>query len=84
MKRRDLLRQVAFHPANVRFVEFVYLIEGFGFELARTAGSHHIFVHRQFPVQLNLQSRRGEIKPYQVRQFLRAVEAYNLKLEDEP
>ena len=30
-----------------------------------------------------MQSVRGEAKPYQIRQFLRLVERYNLKLEDD-
>jgi hypothetical protein len=32
---------------------------------------------------LNLQAVGGEAKPYQIRQFLRLVERYNLRLEDE-
>lgn len=35
------------------------------------------------PAQLHLQDRRGEAKSYQVRRFLRLIEEYNLKLEDE-
>jgi len=32
---------------------------------------------------VNLQDVNGEAKPYQIRQFLRLVERYNLRLEDE-
>ena len=59
------------------------LVESFGFELRRTGGSHHIFVHADVPELLNLQEFRGQAKPYQVRQFLRLVERYALKMEDE-
>jgi hypothetical protein len=31
---------------------------------------------------VNLQSYKGEAKAYQIRQFLRLVERYNLHLED--
>ena len=31
----------------------------------------------------NFQEVKGEAKPYQIRQFLRLIERYNLKLEDE-
>ena len=31
----------------------------------------------------NFQDVKGEAKPYQIRQFLRLIERYNLKLEDE-
>ena len=61
----------------------VSLIQGFGFQLARVAGSHHIFAHPDVPGLVNVQSVRGEAKPYQIRQLLRMVERYNLKLEDE-
>ena len=33
-------------------------------------------------ITLNVQEVRGEAKPYQIRQFLRLVERYALKLED--
>ncbi|MBA3375791.1 MAG: type II toxin-antitoxin system HicA family toxin [Actinobacteria bacterium] len=59
------------------------LVEAFGFELRRTTGSHHVFVHPDVRELLNLQEVRGQAKPYQVRQFLRLVERYALSLEDE-
>ena len=61
----------------------VNLVHGYGFRLARISGSHHIYVHPCVSEQVNLQSVRGEAKPYQIRQFLRLVERYNLKLEDD-
>lgn len=57
------------------------LLEAFGFELRRTSGSHHVFVHPDVPELLNLQDERGQAKPYQIRQFLRLVERYALILE---
>jgi hypothetical protein len=32
---------------------------------------------------VNLQEAVGKAKPYQVRQFLKLIEEYNLKLEDD-
>ena len=61
----------------------VSLVEGFGFSLARVTGSHHIFAHPAIPELVNVQSVGGEAKPYQIRQFLRLVERYNLQLEEE-
>jgi len=58
------------------------LVEGFGFVLSRVRGSHHIFSHAGIPELINLQDARGEAKPYQIRQFLRIVERYNLRLEE--
>jgi predicted RNA binding protein YcfA (HicA-like mRNA interferase family) len=66
----------------VRFADFTALVDAFGFRVARVAGSHHIFVHPDIDEILNLQNVRGEAKPYQIRQFLRLAERYNLKLEE--
>jgi hypothetical protein len=60
----------------------VRLVEAFGFHLSRVSGSHHIFAHPKVPELVNLQEVHGEAKPYQIGQFLRLVERYNLKLED--
>jgi hypothetical protein len=46
-------------------------------------GSHHIFVHASVPELVNLQEVDGKAKPYQVRQFLKLTEEYNLRLEDD-
>jgi predicted RNA binding protein YcfA (HicA-like mRNA interferase family) len=66
--------------SNVRFADFIRLVEGVGFELKRVSGSHHVFVHRELREILSLQDAGGEAKPYQIRQFLRLVERYDLKI----
>ena len=83
MNHKKLLRRLsqgALH--NVSFHDMVSLIEGFGFVLDRTSGSHHIFVHTDISELINLQDVRGQSKPYQIKQFLRLVERYNMKLEE--
>ena len=85
MDTRRLRRRVASGAVrNVKFAHFRRLIEAFGFRLQRVAGSHHIFCHPDIPELVNLREVGGEAKPYQIRQFLRLVERYNLELEDEP
>ena len=64
------------------FLDMAALVEGFGFRLSRTRGSHHIFIHPELRQLLSLQEVRGQAKPYQIRQFLRLVERYNLTLEN--
>ena len=55
---------------NVAFSDFVRLIEAAGFELERTKGSHHIFIHPQINQLLNLQpGPGGDAKPYQSGSF---------------
>lgn len=82
MNKQKLLEKILSGSKNIRFDEFVSLIEAFGFELSRVRGSHHIFEHQNVPEILNLQNSKGQVKPYQVRQFLQLVEQYSLKLED--
>jgi predicted RNA binding protein YcfA (HicA-like mRNA interferase family) len=84
MNRKKLLRRLARgHLQNVAFADFVHLVKGFDFELLRVSGSHHIFGHPDIPELVNLQEVGGEAKPYQIRQFLRLVERYNVKVEED-
>ena len=84
MKRRKLLKRLSEGQLrNVAFGDIINMVEGFGFRWVRTGGSHHIFSHPDIPELVNLQEVKGEAKPYQIRQFLRLVEKYNLRLEDE-
>ena len=82
MNRKKFLAKIIGGSKNVKFAEMVNLVEGFGFRLSRTEGSHYIFTRPDIPELVNLQKIKGEAKPYQVRQFLKLVEKYNLKLED--
>ncbi|HVF48551.1 MAG TPA: type II toxin-antitoxin system HicA family toxin [Pyrinomonadaceae bacterium] len=68
---------------NFRFSDFVTLVEAFGFRLSRSSGSHHIFIHPKVNELLNLQEVQGKAKPYQISQFLRLVEEYDLQLGDD-
>ena len=83
MNKRSLLRTLLAGSKNVRFTDMVGLVEAFGFRMSRTSGSHHIFVHSGISELVNLQNVNGQVKPYQIRQFLKLVEKYDLRLEDE-
>ena len=80
MKRRKLLQQAISGSRNIRFADMISLAEGFGWQVSRVKGSHHILVHPDVKELVNLQDIGGKAKPYQVRQFLDLVERYNLKL----
>ena len=83
MNRKKLLRRLARGALqNVAFRDMVSLIQGFGFRLVRTHGSHQIFAHPDILELINVQDVGGQTKPYQIRQFLRLVERHNLKLEE--
>ena len=80
VNKRKILGKAVAGSRNIRFAEMVALVEAFGFRLSRVSGSHHIFVHPDLPELLNLQEVAGKAKPYQIRQFLRLVERYNLQM----
>jgi len=82
VNKRKLLTKILASPANTRFSDMVGLVEAFGFRLSRVNGSHHIFVHPDIPELVNIQNVKGKAKPYQIRQFLKLVERYNLQMED--
>ena len=85
MNRQKLLKKLAQGALrNVSFRDMVHLVEGFGFRLVRVSGSHHIFSHPGVAELVNLQEVDGEAKPYQIRQFIRLIERYNVTLEKKP
>lgn len=84
MKPKKLLARLARGDLrNVAFSDLRHLVRAFGFTLVRVSGSHHIFSRPGVPELVNLQQVKGQGKPYQIRQFLRLVERYNLRLEDQ-
>ncbi len=84
MKPRKLVERVR-HGArqNVAFEDFVRLVEAFGFRRKRISGSHQLFSHPSCDEDLNLQPYDGSAKPYQIVQFLRLVERYNLEIGED-
>jgi len=70
-----LLAAARNHPAGLRFNEICRLAECFGWVLARTTGSHHIYKRAGTMQVMNFQDVRGRAKPYQVRQLLDAIDA---------
>jgi len=83
VKKEKLYQRVKNSQSNVRFKDFCTLIEAFGFVLARTRGSHHIYQHPDLPEIMNIQPKKDRLaKAYQVKQFLKLVAEHNLQLND--
>ncbi len=82
MKARKLYERLLGNVQNVPFGDSCRVVEAFGYRLDRTKGSHHIYEHPRATRPLNVQSCRGQAKPYQIRQFLRDVEEFQLNLND--
>ena len=83
MDNRRLFERIAAGQVhNVRFADFVRLVEAYGFQFIRRRGSHLLFQHPGIPDTFNLQQERGRAKPYQVRQMLRLIEEHKLEAHD--
>ena len=63
--------------AGVAFSDLRQLLSALGFQ-ERIRGSHHIFTRDGVVEILNLQSKGGKAKPYQVKQVRRVILAYKL------
>lgn len=84
MKPDALLKRLqSGQHSNVRFGDFVRLVERCGFHRQRVSGSHHAYVHPAARVLLSIQPERGEAKPYQIRQFLLMLDKYEIQLVDD-
>ncbi len=83
MKPRKLLERILDGSRNVRFADMCALVEAFGFS-AGTCELEPPHLHPPGCSRLvNLQEVGAQAKPYQIRQFLKLVEEYNLTLEED-
>jgi len=76
----QLLKKILAGSKNISFRDFVSLVQAFGFQQARTHGSHHIFQHASIQELINIQNVHGQVKPYQIKQFLELIEKYDLPI----
>ncbi len=79
-KRDKLLLKIKNNSNNVRFDELCHLIETFGFIHSGGKGSHRFYTYKGIPGVLNVQDYNGMAKPYQVKQFLKIIEEFKLKV----
>lgn len=59
MNKRRLLAKILAGSKNIRFQDFVTLLEALGFQLSRINGSHHIFQHPLVSEMVNIQEVRA-------------------------
>ena len=84
MNRHERLLQTILRgrsDANIRFADLRSLMENLGFE-ERIRGSHHLFDKEGIEEIINLQSRSGHAKPYQVKQVRRLILKYRLRRDE--
>ena len=78
MDKRRLFEELKRNSRNVRFERLCKIADAFGFKFRGGKGSHRIYVREGIMEILNFQNVGGKAKPYQVRQFIKIVEKYNL------
>jgi hypothetical protein len=71
------------NAANIDFADLVGLVVALGFREIGGRGSHRVFARTGVHELVNLQTVKGQAKPYQVRQIATLVRRYDLHLEDE-
>ena len=69
-------------PNNIRFERFLRIAFHFGFRVKGGRGSHVVLSKPNIPEILTIQNIRGKIKPYQIKQFLKVLEKYNIREEE--
>jgi len=67
--------------ANIPFSDICQLLKKFGFD-ERIKGDHHIFTKDGVAEILNLQPKRSQAKPYQIKQVRSLILKYRLRLEE--
>ncbi|WP_456475675.1 type II toxin-antitoxin system HicA family toxin [Candidatus Pyrohabitans sp.] len=77
-KKEKIYRKLEGNPKNVRFEDFCKALEIFGFKYRGGRGSHRVFTRKGIKEILTIQHVKCRAKVYQVRQFLKLVEKYNL------
>lgn len=82
MNEKKLFIKIMNNLNNVDFNDFVRILNKFGFKLNRVRGSHNIYVNSKVDEIINIQNVNGKAKSYQIKQFFRLVEKYNLEMED--
>ena len=77
-----VLERMKNNPKNVDFIKFIGIALRIGFEHRQGKGSHRVLYKDGIKEILTIQNVGGKIKPYQVRQFLKLVEKYNMAREE--
>ena len=83
-KASKILLKVLAGSKNIRFGDLQVLLEGLGFRLKRISGSHHVYRHSKIPQSVSVQpDNNQQAKPYQLRQLVKLIDEFELKLENE-
>ncbi|HWR59226.1 MAG TPA: type II toxin-antitoxin system HicA family toxin [Thermodesulfovibrionales bacterium] len=80
---KKLFDRVSNNPNDVRFNDMRKLAEAFGFIHRGGKGSHEVYNQKGVEEIVNFQNVNGKVKPYQVKQFLKLIQEYNLRIRED-
>lgn len=78
MNRKEIIKKLT-NNKNIKYYYFCNIVEDFGFVCKRQRGSNKIYSKIGVSELINIQNVNGEVKPYQVKQFLSLVKKYGLE-----
>jgi predicted RNA binding protein YcfA (HicA-like mRNA interferase family) len=75
------LERIRRNPRNVDVNEFIKIALCLGFSHLQGKGSHQVLGRKGIKEGIVIQDVGGKVKPYQMKQFLRLIEKYNIVQE---
>ena len=78
MDKKTIYQEIKNNPKNIRFDTMCRIVEMFGFQFKGGKGSHRIYKKEGVRELLNFQNFNGKAKAYQVKQFVKIIQKYNL------
>lgn len=81
MKWEKFYKKIKNNQKNVNYGEVVSFLEWLGFDSKQRGTSHRTFKKLNLEELINIQEKKGEVKPYQIKQVIKIVEKYGLMEE---
>ena len=77
---KKLLTQIRNNPQDVRFTDLVKVCDYYFGEPRQKGTSHHVYkTPWQGDPRVNIQNKKGQAKPYQVKQVIAAIEKLEME-----
>ncbi len=77
---KKLLIQIINNPQDVRFADLVKVCDYYFGEPRQKGTSHHVYkTPWQGDPRVNIQNKKGQAKPYQVKQVIAAIEKLEIE-----
>lgn len=82
MKWDKFYYKIKNNQKNVKFDELVSFLEWLRFDSKQKGTSHRTFKKPNIEELINIQEKKNEVKPYQIKQVVKIVEKYGLMNEE--